>query len=896
MSTLYKRYIPPKSAITPAPAPAPSTALTQQSPSEPERNRKRERTQDEVAERKAKKLKKKGIDPATVPAPSTSTPIETEGDVATHQSIPETSDQATPDAARDFSHIKNAKKRHKLEKEARKARKAAETGQEATQEGAPRPSQIVEKAIASGSHAAAVLPASHSEALEDDNAAERPQTKKRRHKLESVLEDRQSKATLEGATADDAQARKHFNVLSKFQKSAQPVNDDAEDEEASDETGPAQTVVQHLSLPEPDQSQAAGEDSEYCILPTWLAKPTVVSAESKATFSDMGLKESVVDLMAELGFREALPVQQALVPLLLPPGEPGSSYLPGMEERMPDLAVSAPTGSGKTISYLLPIIQALQQSSHRGRLRALIIVPTRELALQVDAVAKALSVRSDVKTEHIGNRTIKDEQQKLIHRGRMYDPEECQRRLAVAKSRIDGLDHSQGDAREDARIEDTVAEIIAGFDDHIPTYDSAIDLLVATPGRLIEHLNNTNGFALVDVQWLVIDEADKLLDNQQQQLLDELQKELTRSKFEDEQDPRERYLRAHACWDERRERFLRKVVLSATMTKDISKLSALRLRRPKLVVVRGAHDQDEQAAPGAEGMRDGETGSVRQRPDGFELPPTLIEYAVPVGDGSEKPLVAIELLCSRILPDQDSTTTEKDTASSETDDSDTDDSDESSSVSSVSSDSSSDDENSDEGSDEGDEDDAPGKATKNYALDLPIRTSKQSVHAGAGESGATTVLIFTSSNESAIRLAHLLKALKPAWSKYVTAMVKSSKAHIRSKRDELAIVVSTDRASRGLDAIRGRPITHVVQYDVPRSLTSYIHRVGRTARAGKPGIAWTLFTHREGKWFTQEIIQAPSVTRSHMVERVKMRSEDAGLKMNYEAALNDMREEVHTRV
>ncbi|KAF7184942.1 ATP-dependent RNA helicase dbp6, partial [Pseudocercospora fuligena] len=659
------------------------------------------------------------------------------------------------------------------------------------------------------------------------------QPRKRRHKLESVLAAAQAAS---GAGEDEkapndmgeAGVGKHSGILGKFLKSVKRTEEDEDKEaQAGGKAGPVPTVVSQLSLPEPDIDRTHVEHSAASVLPSWLSQPTVVSAERRATFSELGLESSTVKRMAGLGFQDALPVQQALIPLLLPPGEAGSSYLPGCEERMPDIAVSAPTGSGKTISYLLPIIQALRKKgSDRGRLRALIIVPTRELALQVDAVAKALSSGSDIKTEHIpGNRTHKEEQQKLINRSRSYNPEECQRRLGVAKLRIDGLDQSSGDARDDTRIDETVADTIAGFANHIPTYDSAVDLLVATPGRLMEHISNTSGFTLTHVQWLVIDEADKLLDNQQEKVLSDLDTELMRPRFDDEQDARERYLRASDLWDERRERLLRKVVLSATMTRDISKLSSLRLRRPKLVVVRGTEVEEEVVTPSARNAEGGETGSVRQSAEGFELPTTLSEYSVPVGDGSEKPLVVVELLRSRVLNGLE--------ASAQT----------------------------------------------------PTSTEK---------SLAPTVLIFTSSNESAHRLAHLLKALKPAWSKYITTLVKSSRPNVRSKMNEPAIVVSTDRASRGLDSIKGRPITHVVQYDIPRSLIAYIHRVGRTARAGRLGTAWTLFAHREGKWFTQEITQAANVKRAQLVERVKIFNEDQDLKARYEEVLGEMREEVQS--
>lgn len=56
--------------------------------------------------------------------------------------------------------------------------------------------------------------------------------------------------------------------------------------------------------------------------------------------------------------------------------------------------------------------------------------------------------------------------------------------------------------------------------------------------------------------------------------------------------------------------------------------------------------------------------------------------------------------------------------------------------------------------------------------------------------------------------------------------------------------------SRGLDL---PSVGHIVNYDVPPSVQAYVHRVGRTARAGKTGHAWTLIEKKEGRWFWNAI-------------------------------------------
>jgi ATP-dependent RNA helicase DDX51/DBP6 len=76
-----------------------------------------------------------------------------------------------------------------------------------------------------------------------------------------------------------------------------------------------------------------------------------------------------------------------------------------------------------------------------------------------------------------------------------------------------------------------------------------------------------------------------------------------------------------------------------------------------------------------------------------------------------------------------------------------------------------------------------------------------------------------------------------------------------------------------------------------------VHRVGRTARAGKEGSAWTLVAHREGRWFVNEISKGldGKITRSTKVERVNVKLDTtAEIKSRYAAALDALEKEVKT--
>src|SRR5204862_7291910 len=95
------------------------------------------------------------------------------------------------------------------------------------------------------------------------------------------------------------------------------------------------------------------------------------------------------------------------------------------------------------------------------------------------------------------------------------------------------------------------------------------------------------------------------------------------------------------------------------------------------------------------------------------------------------------------------------------------------------------------------------------------------------------------------------------------------------RRGKLSIIIATDRASRGLDL---PALSHVVNYDVPTSLTTYVHRVGRTARAGRTGSAVTLVAHREGRWFANGIARDAEarISRHGKVERLNIKVDKRG--------------------
>lgn len=76
---------------------------------------------------------------------------------------------------------------------------------------------------------------------------------------------------------------------------------------------------------------------------------------------------------------------------------------------------------------------------------------------------------------------------------------------------------------------------------------------------------------------------------------------------------------------------------------------------------------------------------------------------------------------------------------------------------------------------------------------------------------------------------------------------KRNSVMTRLRSGKLSVIVASDLASRGLD-VEG--ITHVINYDIPEDPEIYVHRIGRTARAGRKGVAWTFVTPEQGPLLT----------------------------------------------
>ncbi|KAI4107921.1 MAG: hypothetical protein L6R37_001353 [Teloschistes peruensis] len=643
---------------------------------------------------------------------------------------------------------------------------------------------------------------------------------------------------------DDVESSKHSKILSKYERSVKAPTNPAEitndgDEPQNGNIPPPETHGL-VPIPQPPQVPDAAPPSAFSALPNWLREPIRVSEAETLSFDQLQLSSSIIATLKSKGYKEAFAIQAAVLPLLLS----------GHNQHDGDLCVAASTGSGKTLAYALPMLEALHDMPIT-RLRGLVVVPTRELVSQARKTFETCSLGTDLKIGTAsGSKPLKEEQEALITCHQQYNPEAYQREQEQKKALDEDEQLLNWDNDDDLEKQPTSRPKLTGY---VSNHISKVDVLICTPGRLIEHIRHTRGFNLDHVQWLVIDEADRLLDEDSQQWVEivipalEHQKPLTDLE-------NERLKMFHLL----RKRDVRKVILCATMTRDVGKLQELKLRRLKLVMLENK--------PGR-GGDEPEAGSIEPEVDSggqVELPSKLRENAVQIKDVQNKPLYLIELLKDLSILQPNGTGPRPQEPKNGTSDSDT-----------------------DETSDDDSSTTSDETSSNSSSSDATTSTSSHSLeHSNPPPSNSSpqqkrpTCLIFTHSTESAHRLSRLLSLLSPHLASATATLTKSSSTNNKNKTllprlqsGSLTALISTDRASRGLDIL---DLAHVINYDMPPSVDSYVHRVGRTARAGKEGTATTLVGWTEGRWFWNEIARGGRIRRGGKVARVKVKEEGWG--------------------
>lgn len=193
------------------------------------------------------------------------------------------------------------------------------------------------------------------------------------------------------------------------------------------------------SSAEAEEIEVIGSEDELQDVPAAAAESTRPARNGDSlTFSDLGLSDAILKSVKDVGYEEPTPIQAITIPAMLGGG---------------DIIAQAQTGSGKTAAFGLPIIDSV--NGHDRSVQALILTPTRELAIQV---AEALHKYG----KHKGIETLP------IYGGQPYERQ------------FRGLQRGP-------------------------------QIVVGTPGRVMDHMRRGT-LTLDDLEFFVLDEADEMLD------------------------------------------------------------------------------------------------------------------------------------------------------------------------------------------------------------------------------------------------------------------------------------------------------------------------------------------------------------------------------------------------
>eukprot|EP00941_MAST-03F_sp_MAST-3F-sp1_P005032 g5032.t1 len=437
------------------------------------------------------------------------------------------------------------------------------------------------------------------------------------------------------------------------------------------------------------------------------------------------------------------PVQVRVMPILLGSAVATGAQGIGAARRLRDVCISAPTGSGKTLAYVIPVLNSLINRVV-PRVRALVVLPTRDLAIQVyttfqEWIGKISRVSPDIVAPRVG----------LVTGQRSFVAEQ--------------------------------AEIVDQ-----ETGESLIDILVATPGRLLEHLRlgeNTNetslskNVSLQHLRFLIVDEADRLLAQSYEGWVHDVCRLAMKKEVGSMEMKRDGAFvmsagTVHQNSGNERVPFIR-ILLSATLTSNPQKLAALQLTAPIHIAVSAANASAEAIA------------RSRRNKEKFSIPKELSEF-MQVCTNAEKPLVLLQLL-----------------------------------------------------------------------MQLKERRRQ--------------TIVFTASVDATHRLARLLQILECEGLNVggVTEFSGRVPQHQRTRSiqkfraGKIAVLICSDSFARGIDV---SSVDYVINYDVPSQFRTYIHRCGRTARAGRHGQCYSLLRGDQVKHFRRMLDQAERIEGRGLIE------------------------------
>ncbi|KAH8302831.1 hypothetical protein KR044_011040, partial [Drosophila immigrans] len=540
-------------------------------------------------------------------------------------------------------------------------------------------------------------------------------------------------------------------------KQPEKIKDTAEDEATTEPTEDTAPKEEEESNDFQVIGSTAKRQKVEMVLPAWLAHPTIIEGGNLIPGGDADapddaasikqlpyLEKSTLQALKQMKIKRLFPVQREVIPWVLEAQSKPEPFRPR------DICVSAPTGSGKTLAFAIPIVQMLANRVE-CKVRALVVLPVAELALQVFKVFSVLCSHTELQVCLLSKQhRLEDEQKKL-------------------------LEQYKGN------------------------YYSKVDIVVTTPGRLVDHLHATKGFCLKSLQFLVIDEADRIMDAVFQNWLYHLD-----SHVRNTADQLLAGVQAPLCYQELLDSYGRqphKLLFSATLSQDPEKLQNLRLFQPKLFTTVVTMPRLQPKSDNADQTEEDVTQSSSQFVGKYTTPAELTEQHC-LTEMRYKPLTL-------------------------------------------------------------------------YAL--------------AKQHGWKRFLCFTNSADTADRLGFVLNKMLAESKMRVTYL--SGKLDTAARKGRLAEfvrgqitgLICSDALARGIDVPN---VDAVISYDVPRHIKTYIHRVGRTARAGQKGTAITLLTDKDKEQFKKMLNEVGKSMGEEIVTSADIEVQHAG---NYKTALDDLR-------
>ncbi|CAG7851596.1 ATP-dependent RNA helicase drs1; AltName: Full=DEAD box RNA helicase 11 [Serendipita indica DSM 11827] len=298
-----------------------------------------------------------------------------------------------------------------------------------------------------------------------------------RRKVERIPESRKRKreedSEDESVSDDESEIQPDGSSESESQSPKNSSQKDEEDEIQSDAESSSEEEEEETEM---DKERKAA----------FFAAEEEQMQDMPSTFLTMNLSRPIMKSLTSLSFHTPTPIQAATIPVAL---------------LGKDIVGNAVTGSGKTAAFMIPILERLlyrQKGKNAAATRCLVLVPTRELAVQCFEVGTKLAAHTDIQISLV----------------------------------VGGLSLKAQEA----------------------TLRSKPDLVIATPGRLIDHLRNSPTFNLDALDVLVLDEADRMLSDGFADELEEIVKSCPRSR--------------------------QTMLFSATMTDSVDELVKMSLNKP----------------------------------------------------------------------------------------------------------------------------------------------------------------------------------------------------------------------------------------------------------------------------------------------------------------------------